>query len=523
MTEAATRFTQPTMKSSFLTSLYVLWAFPAVSAWAQVPSRMSGMTYRAEVAGTTSSGRFAPQWLTAGRYGLSSSEPHSGYVRGAVERRIENDSLRLWRLGYGIDLAVAAGMTSVCIPQQYYAEVEYRGFRLTAGCREMDMELKNDALSSGGMTFSDNARPVPQLRLAIPEWKNISRHARMVWLKAHAAYGMMTDGHWTEDFAGGRGQTANLFMRRVLYHSKAAYFRFGNPERFPLNFTLGLEMVAQFGGKVWNVRQRGGNSQTLAQCEKLPTGLKAFWQALIPGGSDVNDGDFANVQGNQLGSWNLSLDWTADNWSARTYLDHYFEDHSQMFIQYGWRDMLLGFEVQPPKNPVVDGMVYEFIRTTDQSGPVYHDATSEFPIQISGADMYYNHHIYGCYQHWGMVMGNPLIVSPVYNGDAASGNVNGGKLFTYHSRVVAHHLGLSGAPVTGLQWRALLSHQKSLGNYTAPLTPMHQTSWMLEAAYTPARQKAWCFKVAVAGHHGDILGNSTGASFAVCRNGLIFR
>ena len=101
--------------------------------------------------------------------------------------------------------------------------------------------------------------------------------------------------------------------------------------------------------------------------------------------------------------------------------------------------------------------------------------------------------------------------------------MNGGKLFTYHSRVVAHHLGLSGAPVTGLQWRALLSHQKSLGNYTAPLTPMHQTSWMLEAAYTPARQKAWCFKVAVAGHHGDILGNSTGASFAVCRNGLIFR
>ena len=113
MTEAATRFTQPTMKSSFLTSLYVLWAFPAVSAWAQVPSRMSGMTYRAEVAGTTSSGRFAPQWLTAGRYGLSSSEPHSGYVRGAVERRIENDSLRLWRLGYGLDMAVAAGMPSV--------------------------------------------------------------------------------------------------------------------------------------------------------------------------------------------------------------------------------------------------------------------------------------------------------------------------------------------------------------------------------------------------------------------------
>ena len=194
-----------------------------------------------------------------------------------------------------------------------------------------------------------------------------------------------------------------------------------------------------------------------------------------------------------------------------------------MFIQYGWRDMLLGFEVQPPKNPVVDGMVYEFIRTTDQSGPVYHDATSEFPIQISGADMYYNHHIYGCYQHWGMVMGNPLIVSPVYNGDAASGNVNGGKLFTYHSRIVAHHLGLSGAPVTGLQWRALLSHQKSLGNYTAPLTPIHQTSWMLEAAYSPARQKTWSFKVALAGHHGDILGNSTGASFTVCHSGLIFK
>ena len=491
---------------------------------AQQTSLKSGMEYHAEVAATTSTGRFAPQWLTAGRHGLSAAEPHFGYVRGGIERSIDNDSLRLWRFGYGVDLAVAAGMPSVFVPQQYYAAVEYRGFRLTAGSRELNMEQKNDTLSSGGMTFSHNARPVPQLRLAIPEWKNISRHARMVWLKAHISYGMLTDGHWSEDFAGGRNQTENAFARRTLYHSKAAYFRFGDPQRFPLSFTLGLEMVAQFGGEVWNVRQRQGSSQDIAQKVQMSTGIKAFWQALIPGGSDVNDGDdYANVQGNQLGSWVLSLDWTDDNWMARAYLDHYFEDHSQMFIQYGWHDMLLGFEVKPPKNRVVNGVVYEFIHTSDQSGPVYHDATSELPVQISGSDNYYNHHLYGCYQHWGMVMGNPFIVSPAYNGDAATDWVHGGKIFTYHSRIVAHHLGLSGEPMPGVQWRALVSHQKSFGLYDAPVGPLHQTSWMAEVNYTPARQKAWNFKVALAGHYGDILGNSTGATFTICRRGLIFK
>lgn len=483
----------------------------------------SGTEYHAEVSATTSTGRFAPLWLTAGRYGLSSAEPHSGYLRGGIGRSIANDSLRQWRFGYGIDLAVGVGMPSVFVPQQVYAAVEYRGFRLTAGCWEQAMVLKNDALSSGGMTFSDNARPIPQLRLETPGWLNISRHARMVWLKAHLAYGMATDGRWAEDFAGGREQTKNLFARRTLYHSKAAYFCFGNPERFPLNFTLGLEMVAQFGGEVWNLRDRGGTDAVGSQRIKLPTGLKAFWNALIPGGADMNDGGFANVEGNHLGSWNLSLDWTAEKWQARAYLDHYFDDHSQMFIQYGWRDMLLGFEVKPPQNPVFDGLVYEYLHTTDQSGPVYHDATPGFPIQLSGADNYYNHHVYGAYQHWGLVMGNPLLVSPVYNGDAASGAVYGGRLNVYHNRIVAHHLGLSGRPVPDVRWRAVVSRQKSLGSYGAPIAPACQTSWMAEAGYAPKRLKTWCFKVAVAGHHGDILGNSTGATVSICRRGTVFK
>ena len=42
----------------------------------------------AEISATTSTGDYAPLWLSANRYGLSSVRPHSAYLRAAIERDI---------------------------------------------------------------------------------------------------------------------------------------------------------------------------------------------------------------------------------------------------------------------------------------------------------------------------------------------------------------------------------------------------------------------------------------------------
>ena len=84
-------------------------------------------------------------------------------------RPLSNDDGRRWGVGYGVDLALAAGFTSTLVIQQAYIEARWLKGVLTVGAKEQPMELKNQELSSGSQTLGINARPVPQVRIALPD------------------------------------------------------------------------------------------------------------------------------------------------------------------------------------------------------------------------------------------------------------------------------------------------------------------------------------------------------------------
>lgn len=496
------------MKKRFYTT-GLLAALLALPAAAQVGRLGHDVTYSVEMSGTASGGDFAPFWLTANRYGLSSVENNAGYLRGSISRSAEADSLRKWRIGYGIDLAVPAGYTSNFVIQQLYADVQLKALRLSVGAKERPEALKNAALSSGGLTYSTNARPIPQVRLELPQFWNIPGTHNWLAIKGHVAYGLYTDNAWQRNTHPEGG----IYSANSLYHSKAGFLRVGNTQRFPLTFTGGLEMAAQFGGEAWNVAKRDDDPDFDNSHVYVGHSLKSFWNAFIPGGSDASDGNYLNSEGNQLGSWHFQLAWQGKGWSLKAYAEHFFEDHSQMFLEYGWKDMLWGVEATLPRNPFVTTVLYEHLRTTDQTGGLYHDATDALPVQISGVDNYYNHSIYGAWQHWGQAIGNPLLVSPVYNAD-------GGITFR-HNRVTAHHFGLAGRPLPTLGYRLLFSHVRSLGTYTVPTTdPVFGNFFMIEADYAPRNFFGLSFSAALAGNGGDLLGSGTGGMISVRKTGL---
>lgn len=501
------------MNISRIAILCSLAAPLAVSA--QTPRIFQDVEYNVEGNVSGATGDKAPLWFSANRYGLSTIENTSGYLRGAIERRIETDSLHNWKFGYALDVAVPYNFTSNVVVQQLYGEAQYKKVRLGFGSKEQPQLFKNDALSLGGMTLSTNARPVPQLRAELADWWNITGRAHFLSIRGHVAYGMLTDGDWQERFVGGE-ESRKVFAKNVLYHSKAGYFRLGDERRFPLTGMFGLEMVSTFSGEVWNIGDRAGTgNENFESHIKMSHGFRDFFDAFIPGGSDVNDGAYANAAGNQLGSWVFSLDWNTPEWGVRAYMDHFFEDHSMMFFQYGWRDNLIGFEARLPRNRFVSEVVYENLNTTDQSGGVYHDATSELPIQISGKDTYYNHHIYGAYQHWGQVMGNPMLVSPLYNPNNT--------LLIYHNRVRANHLAISGNPSDDVSWRLLLTHQRSLGTYDVFFEDNKAFHVLAEANYTPHQLNGWTFSLGFASTRGALLGSSQGCQATVRKTGIIKR
>lgn len=484
----------------------------------------SDIGYMVEMQASVSKGS-TPLWLNANKHGLSSLDANNGYLRAAVERKVEADSTRRWGVGYGIDMAVAKNFTSTAILQQAYIQLRWLHGSLTVGSREHNLELKNSNLSSGSQTLGINARPIPQVRLALDDYWVTPFFNDWLRLKGHIAYGMMTDQNWQHDFTSKKTKYAD----NVLYHSKAGYIMIGNPDRFyPFSVELGLEMATTFGGTAY--RPKSDGTMEAVEGER---GLKALWNAFVPGGAESVEKAHKNMAGNHVGSWLIRLNYDEDTWRLSIYADKFFEDHSGMFlldydgygsgsqwqeakkwrfVMYDLKDIMLGAELKLKDGAWLQNVVAEYVYTKYQSGPFLHEHSAELPDHIGGNDNFYNHYIYTGWQHWGQVIGNPLYRSPIYNTD--------GNIEVKNSRFVAYHIGVSGSPTDQLSYRLRASYQDGLGTYQKPyLKKQHNFSFALEATY--ALPHGWTASLAYGMDFGHILGDNRGAQFTVRKCGLL--
>lgn len=491
---------------------------------------VDSLTYRVEAQATVGGGDHNPLWLNANRYGLSSLKNCNGYLRASLERPLSVDSERKWGIGYGVDMAKVFGYTSQFVLQQAYIEARWLKGALTVGSKQHPLELKNAELSSGSQTLGINARPVPMVRLSLPDYWALPFTKGWVSIKGHIAYGKTTDDKWQKEFTGLRTR----YTEGSWLHTKAAYIKIGNSYRFmPVSFEFGLEMAAQFGGTTFMGSEMGG------AIIKNEGGIKGMWHALIPGGGDSTDGDaYQNASGNQLGSWVMRLNFDYDSWYLGVYADQFFEDHSMLthlgndgygtgdqwntmitkrYFVYSFKDWQLGLDLRLKNATWLNNIVLEYITTKYQGGPVYHDHTPAISDQISGRDNYYNHHLFTGWQHWGQVMGNPLYLSPLYNED--------GTIMVKNNRFTAWHIGLAGDPNYYLHYRVLATFQKGYGTYDAPYwDPKKTFSILAEATYhfpDYHKLRGWSIRGAVAFDTGKLYGKNFGCQVTIAKTGLL--
>ena len=481
-----------------------------------------GLEYDIEMQSTFSEGR-TPLWLNANKYGLSSLDNTNGYLRAGVFRPLRTDSVRRWGMGYGLDVAVPYNFTSDFVVQQAFVEGRWLHGVMTVGSKEYPMELKNNLLSSGSQTLGINARPIPQVRIALPEYWTLPFAKGWLHLKGHIAYGRMTDDRWQHEFTNRK----NKYADDVLFHSKAGYLKIGNEDVFcPFSLELGLEMAATFGGTAYRPDGKGGMTVL-----KGDTGLGAYWNAFVPGGYDTGETTYQNVEGNHVGSWLIRMNWDTDMWRFSVYADKYFEDHSAMFqldydgygqgeewdekkksryVLYDFKDIMLGMELNIKYDRWINDVVFEYIYSKYQSGPIYHDHTNTISDHIGGRDNFYNHSIYTGWQHWGQVIGNPLYRSPIYNED--------GTIMVKDNRFMAFHLGIDGRPFPRFMYRVLASWQEGLGTYDEPYeNKRNNFSLLVEGEYA----FGWKVKGGYGMDLGAILGDNYGFQVTIVKNGLI--
>ncbi len=504
----------------------------------------------AQLNNITSFGEKAPYWLTANRQGLSSTELHNGHLRLAAS--YGNHFGRDKQFGYKFiaDITTAYNQASPFFIHQANAEINWRWLTLSIGSKERFGELKDDIsqfegtpfagnnvnrlfsnlysrnianLSSGGLIYSGNSRPIPQVRLEVPEYTTIGGTNGWLHMKGHIAYGRFCDDNFQEKFSSGNNITR--YGKKILYHSKAAFIKVGKPQRFPLEIEGGLEIYSQFGGDIYK--------HGIGNIVSMPARFTDYLKAFIPlsGSNDTPLDEQTNISGNQIGSWHAAFTMHTKPVDIRIYGEHLFEDFSQLFfleyqcnkegvrrvIFYPWKDIMVGIRITNKSGILsfISALQYEYMSTYDQSGALYHDPSVNFNEQMDGVDNYYNHGIYPGWHHWGMGMGNPLIISPAYNKD--------GDLAFKSNRVKAHNVGINGTfgKKYPFAYRLQYTYSENWGTYLNALKKKaYSTSLLGELVFAP-HGSHWAGSIAIGYDKSNYIGDNLGIMISIARTGVI--
>ena len=488
----------------------------AIEARADYP-----INYEASLTGTASSGDFAPFYINSLRHGRLTAA-HNALAEGRAWRDIDRG--KRFSYGFGVDFVTGWssgnsyarydatsgwGSNDTHPPriwlQQLYGEVKYRGVFLTVGLKEHDSALLNHRLSSGDMVESGNTRPTPEVRVGFIDFQDIPLTNGWVQIQGEIGYGRMTDGDWWLD----RYNRYNYHVNTgEWYNYKRCYFRTKPSERFSV--TLGMQAAATFGGRCYHYHH---GVMTSERDSKVT--LKTLWNAFLP--IHGNGEDF--YEGNHLGSWDLMARYSLGNGDeVKAYFQWPWEDGSGIGRRNGW-DGLWGVEWRSANSDgYVTGVVAEYIDMTNQSGP-QHYAPGDFPgntigSESTGADDYYNNQYYNAYAHYGMSIGSPMVMAPIFNLDGYPAYVA--------NRMRGFHVGAEGKVNREIGWRVRGGYRVGYGNGRVMLPKnIHSTSVSADVSWHVEQVKGLDVTGTLAFDHGTMPGNSVGGMVTVSYSGIL--
>jgi hypothetical protein len=337
-------------------------------------------------------------------------------------------------------------------------------------------------LTSGSLLFSGNSQPLPRITFGIDHY-----------VPFPGCYGYF-------EFQGGITHAwiaDNIFMRSSYLHHKWLAMRFGG--KLPVNISYAFHHAAQWGG----IHPVYGD---------VGSGWEAFLNVLLARSGGINANEQLNAEGNHVGSQILTLTGKGKAWEVNVYWQNFFEDNFA-FIGNGQNlaDGLWGINMKQTRWPFIEGVTYEFMNTTDQSG-WWHDRDG---LCYAGNDLYYQNGVFqNGWNYFYRSMGTPFITSPIYNED--------GTLHTLNSRVRVHHLGVRG-DIYGFKYRLKASYARNYGNDVTRFKLLSQNTALLLVVCKHVPQ-AWGldFGLRLAADLGNQFGNTFGAQITICKKGIIY-
>ncbi len=461
------------------------WPLPMDSADTHADTHADTIAYGAELTAVTSSGKYAPFWFQTNRYGAISSQPHSGNLSLYIGKEATRPN-RWYDYDFGVELVGRVDTKNATgFFQQLYGHVRLYVFDITVGIKPEVWGNQDHDLSSGGFLFSQNAHPLPRITVGIDNYTAFPFTYGYMEVKGGITHGWFAD---------------NVYIEKSFLHHKFIGVRLGG--KLPVNINYEFHHAAQWGG-ISPVYGELGSS------------FNDWVNVFLVRSGGVMANDQLNAYGNHIGSQNLGLDIKFNDWKISAYWQNLFEDGpiNPIWNTMNIQDGVWGISIKQQKWPFISQILYEFIQTTDQSGP-FHDRDG---MVFGGADNYFTNSIYSNgWNYFYRTIGTPFITSPLYNTD--------GSIATLNNRVVTHHIGIKGN-IYGFRYRALVSHAKNYGRYADDndLMKSQNTALLLEVKkHVP---QAWNldFSLSLGADIGTQFGNSFGVMISIAKRGIIWK
>ncbi|MDD3322741.1 MAG: capsule assembly Wzi family protein [Paludibacter sp.] len=451
----------------------------------QIKSQNDSIKYNVCLMGLYSTGEYSPFWLQNRQFGEISSLPSSADVMLGLDKEFSQPK-SLFDYGFKTNILLQNdNLKTTVYFHEIYAKVRLSVFDLVIGSREENLGNQDSTLSCGGLFFSHNARPMPKITLGIERFTPVPFTKGFLEVKGALVHGWFTD---------------NTYIQNMLLHHKYAYLRVGG--KFPVHLQYGLDHVAQWGGYVPGLGQQ-------------PTSLKDYKVIFFAGhgGSNANISDQINALGNHIISQSTRLDVDISDYKISTYWQNLSEDGPIRIIYNSMNvsDGLWGISIKNKNFPYVKGFLYEYMNTTDQSGP-YHDKDG---IIYGGNDSYFNNGIYPTgWTYFTRTIGSPFFTSPIYNKNS--------EVYLLNNRVQVHHIGIEGE-IEEFDYKFMTSYSKNYGSYSVPFAEMKPSTSLLLEINKRFPQfyniEAGC---SIGVDVGKMYGNSVGCLFSIKKIGDLF-
>lgn len=471
-------------------------------------------TYKVGIWANASTGDFAPYYIGSLNHGRSERK-NEALVDAGIFRAMDYGSRWSWGAGAELlggyfsatDYAGKMYRPGAARLQQLYGEARYRSLFLEAGMKERGSALLNQELSSGDFVESGNARPIPQVRAGFSDFQDIPFTNGWMQIQGEVSYGKMADNGYLKDTYNYKSYHITLGS---LYSYKRCYFR-SNPDK-PLSVTFGMQAASFFGGTAYYYHQG-----SVVREARFSKSLKTFLKVLLPMGENGEE----YYTGSTLGSWDLRARYRLRGGAEiSAYFQGPWEDGSGIG-RYNKGDGLWGIEYKAANDGWLSGVVVEYLDFRDQSGPIHWDPAdspgTSVTGHVGGMDDYYNNQFYNAYANYGMSLGTPFLLSPVYN-------LNGYPAFACN-RSNGFHVGAMGSVASAWRYVVKLGYQRGLGTYNHPyFKPRKNFSMMLQVKWDArAIMPGLAARAQVGFDSGELRGDNFGAALSIVYSGKILK